>query len=63
MDIQSITNLFNNYGGVFISATLGSIIGSFLGAKIALHCRRKRNKPSRFTKIKKWLTYKIDVVN
>ncbi len=42
MDIQSITNIFNNYGAVFIIATLGSIIGSFLGAKIALHCRRKK---------------------
>ena len=63
MDIQSITNLFNNYGAVFISALTGSIIGSFLGVHFALRCSRRKAKPSKIKTLFKWLTYKVDVVN
>ena len=63
MDLQFITIFFNANGTIFLTAILGSAIGSFFGAKMALRCRTRRNKSSRLTKIKKWLTYRVDVVN
>ncbi|QWD80391.1 hypothetical protein ICV01_03500 [Polynucleobacter sp. MWH-Spelu-300-X4] len=63
MDLQFITIFFNNNIAIFLTAITGSIIGGFLGAKMALRSRTRKNRPSRFSKIKKWLTYRVDVVN